>query len=148
MRYWEEMGHKSGFNDGCALPEGIDLYRDVYIKAVNALAAKHGSKIRVVPFDRSGIHNPVLWMYVPKRWFEKCYLPKQKGNGIWQGVGFDDLPDKDGPEPVPDAGMERALEEAQQADLDEFVVVDVKVSDSFEDFLKEAKKAPKKKSSR
>lgn len=57
MRYWEDMQDKWGFSDGNAIPEGIEVYRDVYVRVVNRLATRFGSKYRAAPYDRGGVHN-------------------------------------------------------------------------------------------
>jgi hypothetical protein len=38
MRYWDEMRTKYGLNDGGAVPAGAEVYRAIYIRAVNKLA--------------------------------------------------------------------------------------------------------------
>lgn len=35
MRYWDDMRTKYGFNDGGAVPDSAEVYRTVYIRAVN-----------------------------------------------------------------------------------------------------------------
>lgn len=64
MRYWEDMSSKYGFSDGGAIPPDAEACREVYIKVVNGLLRKNGSKCRVIPFDRDGIHNPILYLVV------------------------------------------------------------------------------------
>lgn len=135
MQYWEEMNDKYGFGDGSAYPAGIELYRDVYLKTVNKLAENRNSELRIVPFDRGGVHNYCLWMVVPKEWFEKEYLPKQKKNKQWEGVDFYDLPDPNAPEPQPDEELEAAIEDAMGMDLDNFVEVNPVLSKDFAKFL-------------
>lgn len=135
MQYWDEMNNKYGFGDGSAYPAGVELYRDVYVKTVNKLAENRNSELRVVPFDRGGVHNYCLWMVVPKEWFETVFLPKQKPGEQWEGVDFKDLPDPDAPEPEPDEELEAAIEEAMGLDLDSFVEVNPKLAEGFSEFL-------------
>jgi len=135
MKFWDEMNDKYGFNDGGAYPDGIDLYRDVYVKAVNKLAENRNSELRVVPFDRAGVHNYCLWMVVPKDWFETEYLPKQKENKVWEGVEFKDIPNADQPEPQPDEELDLAIQDAMEMDLDGFLDTTTVVNDEFAGFL-------------
>jgi hypothetical protein len=78
MQYYEDMTSKYGFNDGNYAPAGIDKYRDVYVRAINAVAESLGSKHRVVPFDREGCHNSYLIVPVYAEWFNEFYMSKQK----------------------------------------------------------------------
>ncbi len=64
MKYWDQMLSKYGFDDGDAVPDGADVYRRVYILAVNALAEKLGSQVRAAAFNRSGLHNPCLILFL------------------------------------------------------------------------------------
>lgn len=134
MRYFNEMDDKYGFADGTTYPDGVELYRDVYIKVVNKLAEKHGSEFRIVPFDRGGVHNYCLWETVPKQWFEEVYLLSQLNNKIWSGVDFSDLPNSNDPEPSDDA-LDAAISEAMEMDLDTFIEVNPVISSDFQEFL-------------
>lgn len=66
MQYWEEMRSKWGFGDGDAVPNGADLFRKVYVDAVNALAERDGAEYRAFPFDRTGVHNWCMILIAPK----------------------------------------------------------------------------------
>jgi hypothetical protein len=66
MHYWEEMRSKWGFGDGDAVPRGADLYREVYINVINALAERDGAEYRAFPFDRMGLHNWCIILIAPK----------------------------------------------------------------------------------
>jgi hypothetical protein len=66
MHYWEEMRSKWGFGDGDAVPRGADLYREVYVNVINALAERDGAQYRAYPFDRAGLHNWCLIAIAPK----------------------------------------------------------------------------------
>lgn len=128
MQYWEEMDSKYGFGDGEAYPAGVVLYRDIYIKTVNKLAEKHGSAVRVVPFDRGGCHNSVMKFEVSKDWYEKEYLPKQKGEYLESAEA---LPERS----EIDDSFRAAVEEAMELDVDGFVVVNPLVDKEFASFL-------------
>lgn len=108
MRFWEDFTCKYGFNDGVSYPDGVEKYREVYVKAINKLAEKHGSNYRVKAYDRPGFHN--------------FYLIVQT--------------DKDGNETkTVDNAFTKAIEEAYKVDLDDLIEVEVKIADDFEDFL-------------
>jgi hypothetical protein len=38
MRYWNDVRTKYGFNDGGAVPDSVEVYPTVYIRAVIQLA--------------------------------------------------------------------------------------------------------------
>ena len=63
MRFWDDMQNKYGFSDGEAVPDGAEVYRAVYIRAVNALAEQLGSTVRAVAYDRPGVHNWCLILF-------------------------------------------------------------------------------------
>lgn len=110
MRYWQEMRSKGGFSDGEAVPDGAEVYREVYLRAVNLLAKQLGSRVRAVAYDRPGVHN---WCLV---------LFRDAGNLAGEEVGEDDA-------------MHEALERAATLPLDDYVCVTVKVSAAFDAYL-------------
>ena len=136
MQYWNEMNTKYGFADGESYPAGIEIYRDVYVKAVSRLAEHFGSDYRVVPYDRCGVHNFCLWYFTTKEWFENVYLPRQEPSKKWVAVDntevtagekifFDDTDD----------AMYKAIELALDLDIDRYVEVQTSVAPSFGEFL-------------
>lgn len=141
MQYWSQMNDKYGFEDGSAYPEGIEIYREVYCKTLNRLAESNGSRVRVVPFDRSGCHNYCLVMTVPKRWYNDTFLTKQVADKPWRGVDCGRIwhTAEDAFEPISseleDEAFIDATHAAMELDLDGFVQVNVKVSEDFEKFL-------------
>lgn len=139
MKFFDEMNEKYGFSDGGAYPDGIELYRDVYLKAVNKLAEARNSEFRIVPFDRGGVHNFCMWMVVPVAWFNGVFLPKQKAGRTWFGAEWGDIPFDLAvlSEPQPDEALEAAIADAHEMDLDGFLEVKVKVSPDFDRFLKD-----------
>lgn len=108
MKYWEDMQSKYGFSDGEAVPEGAEVYREVYIAAVNAMAEKLGCAQRAVPYDRPGVHNWCLILFEPAN-----------GEGLKN----------------PDAKMQEAIELCQVGDWDSFVRVTVEQVEDFEESL-------------
>lgn len=80
MMYFEEMQTKYGFSDGNSIPIGIEKYRAVYCKCLNAMLYMNDSKIRVIPYDRGGCHNWCLILKVSKdlctdeQWSNFSYL--------------------------------------------------------------------------
>jgi len=63
MKYLEEMVYKMGFGDGEQIPDGVEVYREVYIRAINQVAAAMGSESRAVAYNRPGVHNPFLILF-------------------------------------------------------------------------------------
>lgn len=112
MRYWDEMTSKYGFNDGESIPEGIEIYRDIYIRTVNKLASGYGSKVRAYGYDRPGVHN---W----------CMVLFREASSVTED------------EELADGPMEAAIDDVKNnCYLDDFVMVDVQLDDEeFESFL-------------
>jgi len=125
MRYWDDMRTKYGFNDGGAVPDGAEVYRAVYIRAVNQLAEQLGSGVRAAAYDRAGVHN---W----------CLILFYAVNDL-SGRTPDELAeplDLSSPEVLePDEAMDEAIQQASLLDLDSFVQVSVDLSDDFERFV-------------
>ncbi len=125
MRYWDEMRTKYGFNDGGAVPDGAEVYRAVYIRAVNKLAEQLGSRVRAAAYDRAGVHNWCLILF---------YDVKDLA-----GRTLDELAeqlDVSGEEVIdPDEPMDEAIRQAYLLDLDSFVQVSIDLSDDFVDFV-------------
>ncbi len=63
MRFWDDMQDRRGFADGESTPDGAEVYRAVYVQAVNTLAAQLGSPVRAVAYDRPGFHNGCLILF-------------------------------------------------------------------------------------
>ena len=134
MRFWDEMLTKYGFGDGDSIPDGIGLYRDVYLKVVNKLAELKGSGHRYVPYDRNGVHNFYLICLVPAEWFDTVYLPQQTDSHVWQSAD-DSLGKVEIPDNEQDAQMREAISDAVDLQLDQYLDVTVMVLPEFEDFL-------------
>jgi hypothetical protein len=60
MRYWEDFASKYGFSDGQAVPPDAAQARRTYVRVVNTKATKLGSKCRLVPYNRAGMHNVLI----------------------------------------------------------------------------------------
>jgi hypothetical protein len=122
MKYWDEMHSKWGFQDGEATPTGIEHYRTAYILAVNRLAEQLGSVCRVVAYDRLGMHNWCLILYVPA---EEIV-----------GMDIEDLVTDSGgkrrpqSEVDPDTAMMDAVDQAQELDIDGFLTCEVSLPES------------------
>lgn len=61
------MNSKWGFNDGCSIPPDAEKCREVYCKVLNKLLEKNNSEFRIRPYDRNGLHNPIIWITVTKQ---------------------------------------------------------------------------------
>jgi len=124
MRFWNEMQDKYGFADGEALPEGVDVFRAVYIGVVNALAAQLGSAVRAVAYDRPGIHNGCLILFYSLSDLE-AYNVSLFTQSIELGVEAVEA----------DEAMQEAIRQADLMNLDDFVEVQVSITDEFTNFL-------------
>ncbi|MEZ4666545.1 MAG: hypothetical protein R3E39_01275 [Anaerolineae bacterium] len=125
MRYWDDMRSKYGFNDGGAVPDGAEVYRAVYIRAVNKLAEQLGSSVRAIAYDRAGVHNWCLILFYNVR--------------DLTGLSPDELTtslDLSAAEVLEaDEMMDEAIRQAYLLDLDSFVEISVDLSDNFSDFV-------------
>jgi hypothetical protein len=125
MRYWDEMRTKYGFNDGGAVPDGAEVYRAVYIRAVNQLAEQLGSLVRATAYDRTGVHNWCLILF-----YDVNDLAGRVPDELAEPL------DVSGREVLdPDEAMDEAIQQAYLLDLDSFVQVSVDLSDDFADFV-------------
>ena len=112
MRFFDDMERKIGFGDGSAYPDGVRIYRDLYVRVINKLAARKGSRYRVAACDRGGSHNFCMIARFPLNSPKKFV---EKGDTL----------------------LEEAIDDARMLDVDSFVRVKVKVSRrKFEKFLK------------
>ena len=130
MRFWEDMQSKYGFGDGKAVPVEAFTCRNVYIWTVNKLAERNRSKVRCVAFNRDGCHNSCLILQVTLAQFKKLTPTQVIGDGDW------DVNAVCGKEPEPtDEAFEKAVEEAQELNLDDYVEVKPTITTDFYDFL-------------
>lgn len=125
MRYWDEMRTKYGFNDGGAVPDGAEVYRTVYIRAVNQLAEQLNSSVRAVAYDRAGVHNWCLILFYGVK--DLAGRTPDELTEPLDGSGGEVLD--------PDEPMEEAIRQAYLLDLDGFVQVSVDLSDDFDTFV-------------
>ncbi|MBL8166193.1 MAG: hypothetical protein JNJ61_29690 [Anaerolineae bacterium] len=126
MRFWEDMQSKWGFSDGDAVPDGVEVYREIYIRAVNQLAEQLNSSVRVVAYDRVGVHNWCLIVMHP--------LSDLRARGIETFTTHTDI---DAETAEADEAMEDAIRQAYELDLDSFAEVTVTLSDDFDSFVTE-----------
>jgi hypothetical protein len=125
MRYWDEMRTKYGFNDGGAVPDGAEVYRAVYIRAVNKLAEQLDSRVRAAAYDRTGVHNWCLILF-----YDVNDLAGRAPDELTEPL------DISGGEVLdPDEPMDEAIRQAYLLDLDSFVQVSVDLSDDFDGFV-------------
>jgi hypothetical protein len=126
MRFWEDMQSKWGFSDGNAVPDGVEVYREVYIRTVNKLAEQLGSSVRLVAYDRFGLHNWCLILI--------HQLSDLQARGIENFAAHVDI---DANTVGTDEAMEEAIRQADELELDGFVEVSVSLADDFETFMTE-----------
>jgi hypothetical protein len=124
MRFWEDMQSKWGFSDGDAVPDGVEVYRNIYIRTMNRLAVELGSSVRVVAYDRFGVHN---WCLVLMH-----TLADLQAHQVEDFTAHTDI---DAEIAQADEALEEAIRQAYELDLDSFIEVTVTVMDDFEDFI-------------
>lgn len=125
MRYWDDMRTKYGFNDGGAVPNWAEVYRAVYIRAVNQLAQQLGSGVRATVYDRAGVHNWCLILFYSVNDLSGR-TPDELAEPL--DLSADEVLE-------PDEAMDEAIRQAYLLDLDSFVQVSVDLSDDFADFV-------------
>lgn len=121
MKYYEEMTSKYGFSDGDAIPNGAEQYREVYVTAINALARAKESKVRAYAYNRPGMHNWCLILFV------------DQSIGEIDAEGSETFPEKFTAQP--DEAMELCLELAAGLNLDAWLAVTVEIDPDFDDYV-------------
>jgi len=119
MKYFDDMTNKYGFGDGGAIPPDAWACRAVYLAVLNALAAHNGSAARAVPFNRPGMHNGCMILFVGAE-----DAARLAGGG-----------DEEFAEVVPDKGMASAIDQANTLDLDDLVEVTARVAPGAADLV-------------
>jgi len=114
MKYWEDFQTKWGFSDGDSVPPDALMIRQVYVRELNSLLRKRKSKVRLLAFDRPGVHNPYLIVRVPADIVQG--VPPRKLYRGQQDGGWD--PRGDWQEPEPDQAYDSVLAEAEEMELD------------------------------
>jgi hypothetical protein len=127
MIYFDDMTDKYGFGDGSTTPMGIDDIRSLYITGFNTFLEVFNSNVRVVAFNRPGLHNGCLIVQINKDDFVKFVNPCD-GDELTREifdteVNFDDA-------------YHNAYDACMEAGLDDFVVTTVTVDqEAVKDFL-------------
>lgn len=124
MKYWDEFQSKWGFSDGDAVPPDARACREVYVREINRLAIEKGSKVRLLAWDRPGMHNCYLIVRVPAE-LVKDVAPQMLCVGQWQG-GWEPA-DPSWKEAAADDAMEASMQTAFDLDLDGYVETEVRV---------------------
>jgi len=125
MKYFEDMKNKYGF-DGKPF-EGVEKYREVYLRVINKLAADKSSEVRLVPYD-GHTNNWCMYDVVDVDFYndnfdkEKFRVKPDKKNLIVEFPW--------------DAQMEEAIEEANGLDLDQYIRTETYIMmDDLKDLL-------------
>jgi hypothetical protein len=128
------MKEKYGFEDGATFPPGVEIYRDVYVKAINHQAKQTGSDQRIVPYNRPGVHNLYMVWLVTKEWFDTVFLPRQQEGEMWGTAECEEL-DINGTDidSVMDDAMKMAIQIAYGLNLDSYISTKVRVDPKFEE---------------
>ena len=123
MTYWEDFQSKWGFGDGDSVPPDALLIRQVYVRELNRMLCRRRSTVRLLAYDRPGMHNSLLIVRIAAQLVRK--VPEKR---LWLGQecgGWQ--PQADWREPTLDAAYEAVLEEATGLDLDGLVRTTVKL---------------------
>ena len=117
MKYWEEYQSKWGFQDGDSVPPDALLLRQVYVGKLNRELLKRKSGVRLLAWDRPGMHNPLLIVRILAESVRKVPLGRLC---VGQMAGGYD-PEPGWQEPEPDTVFDQVIEAAQELDLDGMV---------------------------
>lgn len=128
MKFWEDMQSKWGFNDGNAIPEGVEDYRTVYICAVNRLAEQLNSKVRAVAYNRPGLHNYCLIIFYKVTDLQHISVEQYNKHVAIQAEVTE-----------PDEAMREAIWQAYEAQLDNFLQITVEIDPELDDFIADLK---------
>jgi hypothetical protein len=128
MRFWDDMQSKWGFNDGEAIPEGVEAYRTVYIRAVNRFAEQLDSQVRAVAYNRFGVHNFCLVIFHNLTDLQEVLVEQYTEHVDIRAEVVE-----------PDEAMREAIWQAQTRELDDLIEVTVAIAPGLEDFLNELK---------
>ena len=128
MRFWDDMQSKWGFNDGDAIPEGVEAYRTVYIQAVNRLAEQLDSQVRAVAYNRFGLHNYCLILLY--------HVDDLKDVPIKQYIEHVDIHAQVA---QADDAMREAIWQAHEAHLDNLLHISVETDPDLDEFIEELK---------
>jgi hypothetical protein len=135
VNHYHDMLTKYGFNDGEAIPAEAYAARHVYVGAMNFLLRKHGSGVRLVAYDRPGVHNECMILLVSASDAEK--VPDTGDLGDLPGHFYTLNGHLEVDEVQPDEAYDQALEEAVDLDLDQYVETQVMISPRFDADLTE-----------
>ena len=117
MKYWEDFQSKWGFEDGDSVPPDALLLRQVYVRELNRELRKRKSGVRLLAWDRPGMHNPLLIVRILAESVRKVPLGRLC---VGQMAGGYD-PEPGWQEPEPDTVFDQVIEAAQELDLDGMV---------------------------
>ena len=154
MYYWDEMQDKWGFDDGDAVPFAANIYRQAYIRFINAIAEHLGCTMRIVAYNRPGVHNWCRLTYLTVEDIEAHHLrPEELENDLagheyilalrrgdfethleqYGGVWTKGLPWVD----KPDSLMEQAIEIAKEVNSIDMNVGNTPTAGLWEDQLQD-----------
>jgi hypothetical protein len=143
MIYWDEMhDNKYGFSDGNATPPFVNMYRHVYVTALNNWAEHLDSNTRAIAFDRFGLHNSCLTFLVSlddyNTLVEAAGIDLVHGNGSdWHGGISQDLNNLWESKHTPDEIFDLVLDFARhEAHVDECIAISASVDVDELNYLK------------
>jgi hypothetical protein len=117
MKYWEDYQSKWGFGDGDAVPPDAALLRQVYCRELNRELQKRKSTVRLLAWDRPGVHNPLLILRVSAH--QVRGVPERRlWLGQWDG-GWQ--PEGEWQEPDADEVFDQVIADAYSMELDDRV---------------------------
>jgi hypothetical protein len=126
MMYYDQMRDTYGFGDGDGIPRNAFVHRSLYLTALNHLAKGLGSNVRVVAYDRPGLHNTCMLSLVSVRTYDEIVNPTAGDNARVNGD-----------EVEPDAAFTNAEIVASSLYLDGYVTLGGALKQNTQAALKE-----------
>lgn len=144
MRYWEEMLNKYGFGGGDAEPTEARWARIAYVQYINTLLRALDSKYRVYAYDRAGMHNSCMIVFTTADVIQNNTMglaPSQDNMWVAYGtkhwLGLDTL-ESACSNPLSDPVVQKVIDMAHDARLDDYVAVRIKLNQAGLDKVCEA----------
>lgn len=87
MRYLDDFNDEYGFDGGECVPRDAHATRTVYVYAFNRVSEMMGGDLRLVPLDRSGMHNWLIVSFKPKDLVRELIAADPARFAMGPGVG-------------------------------------------------------------
>jgi len=129
MRYWNDFYMDDGFECGKKIPDGVQIYRYLYLKAMNKYAKRYKSGLNALALDLNLpdinpyriiflSHYDLPYMKIPNT----DHVIKDDAGRVYREL-------------LPDSGMMKAIQACLDMQLDFYVKSLFEIDESFYDWL-------------